>query len=813
MKKICFVFIVIFNISLSLNAQITFGNAVKINKDWKFRLDSLHDYSKPGASYEDRKWRNIDLPHDWSIESKMSDNMYSCTGYLPGGIGWYRKTIVIPKSERIRKQFLYFGGIYCNSEVWINGHYLGKRPNGYVSFIYDITPYVIFGKKNCITVKVDHSDEADSRWYTGSGIYRDVFLVSSNYVHIDNWGIFVRTSKIDEGHAEIDITTRVVNEDNNNSQIRIHHKLYKKGTSDVVAEGESTMSIQSGTKLENAMMLKVHNPMLWELDSPSLYILETIITDDKGNYIDGTKTTTGIRMTEFDPNYGFFLNGKNTKMKGVCLHHDAGALGAAVPKSVWRRRLSTLKSLGVNAIRMSHNLQDELLYDLCDELGFMVIDEAFDEWEFPKRKWLQGWNVGKNPGYQGYAEYFDEWAKRDLTDMVQRDKNHPSVILWSIGNEVDYPNDPYSHPILDYEGINQKTIVGYKPEKPNAERIGYIAEEFVDLIKAIDSSRAVTGAMAGVVMSNFTKYPYVLDVTGYNYTENRYLTDHIKYPDRVIYGSENRHEYPYWTAVRDNDFIFGQFLWTGIDYLGESGPYPSRGFICGLLDLGGFVKPRGMYRKILWKEDEPMAFIGTIRKKDLNKKTLLFDLEPEWNYNDGDTIRVACFSNCDTLKLELNGKGISKEPKHDVMSNAYYWDIAYEPGTLRLEAVDKNGCLAQAEVITFQEPDRLTAFVDKAVADVGGDVFHVELNLLDKNGVRVLNAEDLITCKVEGAGELIRMENASPVYTGPYISESIPLYKGRLLAYFKTSTKKGTMKINFKSANCGKECSLKVLVK
>lgn len=791
------------------SAQITFGDAVKINDGWKFRLDSVADYS--GIRVKDAGWRVVDLPHDWSIESGMSKDLYSCTGYLPGGTGWYRKTLSIPESESGRKQFLYFGGVYCNSEVWVNGSKVGYRPNGYVSFIYDITPFVRFGEKNQIAVKVDHSKQADSRWYTGSGIYRDVYLVSSGYVHIANWGIFVKTAAIKDGMALMDVSLDVVNETGSDETVVVEHRLYRKDASDAVACSRSEFTVPANGQKTDDAVLKVLSPALWSPDSPSLYRLETVVSGKDGKYIDGTTTITGIRTTSFDPDKGFFLNGRNMKLKGVCLHHDAGSLGAAVPESVWKRRLLTLKSLGVNAIRTSHNLHDEMLYDLCDELGFLVKDEAFDEWEFPKRKWLEGWNVGKNPGLQGYAEYFNEWAETDLKTMVERDKNHPSIILWSIGNEVDYPNDPYSHPILDHEGINQKTIPGYKPERPNAERIGVIAEKFVKIVKDIDTSRAVTGAMAGVVMSNHTKYPFVLDVTGYNYTENRYVSDHQTYPERIIYGSENRHEYPHWTAVRDNDFIFGQFLWTGIDYLGEAGRFPSRGMFSGILDIAGFVKPRGMYRKTLWSS-EPAAYVGTCLKRSMKKNKLLFDLEPVWNYTPGDTVRVASFTNCDYVRLLVNGREVKAAPCYDERSNARYWDIVYEPGVLSLEAWSGDGSACGYEVCTYGEPERLEAIVDRQSMSSGGDVVHVEVRYVDENGTRVRDADQDIRCTVEGCGRLLRLENASPSYTGPYVTDTMPLHKGRLLAYIESSEGQGPVYVRFTETATGREAVVKINV-
>ena len=809
MRKVLLAFFILVAGTLSMEAQITFGNAVKINDGWKFRLDSSADYSS--AAVNDSRWRNLNLPHDWSIENDMSEELSSCTGFLPGGIGWYRKTLTIPESESGKKQYLYFEGVYCNSDVWINGHHLGFRPNGYVSFIYDITPFVKYGRENKIAVKVDHSKDADSRWYTGSGIYRDVYLVTSGLVHIDNWGIFVKTADVRDGMARLDVSLDMVNETSETKDIEIEYRLYRKDASDVVASAVSSLSVPANGKATDKSELTVTAPELWSVDAPNLYRLETAVKDRNGEYLDGTTVITGIRTIRFDPDKGFFLNGENMKIKGVCLHHDAGSLGAVVPESVWKRRLLTLKSLGVNAIRTSHNLHDEMLYDLCDELGFLVKDEAFDEWEFPKRKWLEGWNVG-TPGYQGYAEYFNEWAETDLRTMVERDKNHPSIILWSIGNEVDYPNDPYSHPILDHEGINQKTIPGYKPDKPNAERIGHIAERFVKVVKDIDTSRAVTGAMAGVVMSNYTNYPFVLDVTGYNYTENRYLKDHQNYPERVIYGSENRHEYPQWLAVENNDFIFGQFLWTGIDYLGEAGRFPSRGMFSGLLDIGGFVKPRGMYRKTLWA-DKPAAYLGTVNIKKGKKKSRLYDLPSTWNYSEGDTVRVAAFSNCDYMMLTLNGKRIKSDPCYDSSSNAKYWDIAYQPGVLRLETWSSDGAKTSYEIRTYGSPAKLVAHSDRNTIDKGGDVAHVEINMTDEYGTRVLDFNNDIICEVEGAGELLRLENTSRSYTGPYMTDTMPMYRGRLLAYIKSADEPGEITVRLTEKSTGKETSLRINVK
>ena len=577
-----------------------FGNRELINADWYFNLG---DIKYGGSEYFDHsEWRKLELPHDWSVEAVASPELASCTGYLPGGIGWYRKDLDIPKVQNGNKVYIYFEGIYNNSEVFINGKWIGKRPNGYVSFMYELTPYLKFGGRNVLAVRVDHSQDADSRWYTGSGIYRDVYLVYANPVHIRLWGVSY-SAKVNKKNAVLSVQTEVDNTGKLPVAVKVLHEVFDRDGKKVGA-GSLDYSLRAGEMVKKELAVSIVQPKLWSLEDPYLYTIRTTLSKG-GKVIDRTETRAGIRSLTFDPNKGFALNGKFLKVKGVCIHHDAGCLGAAVPKEVWRRRLLQLKEIGCNAVRMSHNPQATCVYELCDELGILVKDEAFDEWEYAKKKWITGWNKGK-PGFQGSASYFREWSKRDLADMIRRDRNHPSIIMWSIGNEVDYPNDPYSHPVLDQSEIGQQHVRGYRKEQPRAERLGDIAKELVTEAKKYDLSRPVTAALAGAVMSNETDYPAVLDVVGYNYTENRYRQDHEKYPKRILYGSETRHDLNAWKAVRDNEFIFGQFIWTGFDYLGEAGPWPSRGFTTGMIDLAGNIKPNGYFRRALWLESQFM---------------------------------------------------------------------------------------------------------------------------------------------------------------------------------------------------------------
>lgn len=568
---------------LPAQAQVSFGNATKFNEDWLFRLTD--DSTIVNPAFNDSEWRKLRLPHDWSIEGQLSPSLASCTGYLPGGIGWYRKHFKI--TDDAPRHYIYFEGVYNRSEVYLNGHLLGKRPNGYISFLYDMTPYLKEGD-NVLSVRVDHSRYADSRWYTGSGIYRDVWLIAAPEIHLAQWGTSWHATSLTNRQATIAVDMEVQKHIATNDRLELSATLYDAVGKQVAQRRTRVSDGKEGITKEN-LTLKITNPHRWNLDDPYLYTLKTELLSN-GQRIDGCETKVGLRTLKFDPNKGFALNDNWMKVKGVCLHHDAGVLGAVVPPEVWERRLNNLKEIGVNAIRMSHNPQAPVVYDLCDRLGLLIMDEASDEWEFPKRKWVKGWNKGE-PAYDGSFDFFEEWIEQDVTDMVRRDRNHPSIFMWSIGNEVDYPNDPYSHPILDGSTINQPMFGGYKPDAPDAMRIGKIAKRLAACVRAVDTSRPVTGALAGVVMSNQTEYPEAIDVVGYNYTENRYDEDHATYPNRVIYGSENGSGLEAWYAVKDKEFIFGQFIWTGTDYLGESGAWPSRGLYTGLLDFGSFPKP------------------------------------------------------------------------------------------------------------------------------------------------------------------------------------------------------------------------------
>ncbi len=795
-------FILLMMIAVRVEAVRTvgpgFGHSTLFNEGWLFSLSDNQQYKEPG--FNDNAWRKLNLPHDWSVEGQLSQDNASCTGYLPAGIAWYRKHFDMKVDRSQEVACIYFEGVYNRSEVYVNGHLLGKRPNGYVSFLYEMTPY-LKEKDNVVAVRVDHSRIADSRWYTGSGIYRDVYLVKAPKTRFAQWGTTYWLEKLMDDYAVVKVSMQVENIRQGNA-VRV--SVLDRDGNEVSTKNESLRTAVPGKPFE--MMVAVKNPQLWSIDSPYLYTLKCEVMQN-GKTVDQSICSMGLRTLKFDANTGFELNGKNMKVKGVCLHHDAGVLGSAVPEEVWRRRVRALKLMGANAIRMSHNIQAPVLYDICDEEGMLVMDEGSDEWEFPKRKWITGWNNG-TPGYDGTADFFEEWIDRDVRDMVLRDRNHPSVFLWSVGNEVDYPNDPYSHPVLDGTTINQPMFGGYKKEAPNAERIGFIAKRLAEVIRKADPSRPVTGALAGVVMSNQTIYPDVIDVVGYNYTENRYQEDHKTYPNRVLYGSETGVGYNEWKAVRDNDFIFGQFIWTGTDYLGESGRWPSRGLNTGLLNFGNFKKPRGWFRASLWAS-QPVAYVGTYPiwpqrnegngqgQRRQRRNVFSIDAADNWNYREGANVRVVCYTNQPQARLLLNGQEVGEPRSLDDATGMIHWDIPYQQGTLKAEALDANGAVTATYVIkTDGKPVALnvTDLTDEGLAS-GADkkkatLLQLLVNLSDEEGDIVKNADREITCHIQGDAELLGMEASNNSDMSDYTDNKQNSFRGSILVYVRKKSEK-----------------------
>ena len=661
---------------------------IVLRENWRFHLEEEKDFhtGTPGQAeylrsavagawykgFDDSGWRSVTVPHDWSVEQPFSERYSSGTGYLAGGIGWYRAHFRLPEAYRGKSVRVVFDGVYKNSQVWCNSYYLGQRPCGYSTFSYDITHAAAFGdEENVLSVKVVHTDLADSRWFTGSGITRKVTLVVEEPAHPAEYGVLFRAEQVEPD--ETDSERRF-----GRARIVVRHRtdvaeglsgtysLVRIRTSLIDAEGEAVLTMEgvTGTGGECTLLGTLEQARLWSPEHPYLYTLRTWYRAEGGRPAEeelseeafylADETQVGIRGIAFDPDRGFFLNGAETKLKGVCVHHDGGALGAAMEPEVWQRRLEALRECGCNAIRCSHNPHMPELYDLCDRMGFLVMDEAFDEWENAKNKWSTGHNVYP-PVHEGYFEAFPAWHEADLRAMVRRDRNHPSVILWSIGNEIDYPNDPYCHPsFASMTGNNDAHKPAaerqYDPGKPNAMRLVSIADKLERIVREEDDTRPVTLAAAFPELSAETGLFRGLDVVGYNYKEHLYAKDHGRFPEKPFLGSENGHGYGAWLAVRDYPYISGQFLWTGIDYLGEARGWPVHGSPAGILTCAGDRKPEFYRRKSFWQKD-PVLAIATRRASEGGEDWL--PMESHWNYEPGEEVLVKVYSNLPKVRLVL----------------------------------------------------------------------------------------------------------------------------------------------------------------
>jgi len=799
MKPQKFIFILSFLTIVLLNnnnvsGQLAGREVQNFNFDWKFFKGDLPNGQDPAL--DDSGWRKLDLPHDWSIEGNFNKSFASSTGFLPGGIGWYRKSFLIPANEKNRKVFVSFDGIYNNSEVWINGHYLGKRPNGYISFQYDITSYIKPGEENLIAVKADHSKYGDSRWYTGSGIYRDVKLIFVSPVHINHWGVSTVAKNVSVEKASLSIEVSISNESGKISDVTVSNYLLSSG--DTVKKSSQKISMPGSSSKLVSQNMDIYGPKLWDTDNPNLYSLITVVSGV--DVLDSQETPVGFRSIRFDADKGFYLNGKNLKLKGVCMHHEAGTLGSAFPRQVIERRLDILKEAGCNAIRTSHNPFSSDFLELCDEKGFLVIGEAFDEWELPKKKWIEGWNVG-TPGKDGYSVNFKDWAVIDLKDMILRDRNHPSIIMWSIGNEIDYPNDPYTHPVLNTEA-NPQSWAKYDEKLPNANRLGEIAKELVGVVKKLDTTRPVTAGLASVLMSDETGYADALDVTGYNYQEFRYAADHKKYPKRVIYGSENGMSLEAWEAVAANDYVIGQFLWTGFEYMGEAGQFPSRHSTSGIIDLAGNKKPEFYFRQSLWS-DKPMIFIGTTDHLDENGTADLWAhkmVDPLWNWKPGQKVTVNVFTNCEEAELFLNNRSLGVKKMADFKNRTITWEVPFEAGKLSAVARISDKDKATCQLNTTGSAVRIAAKCD--VNQLKGDrqdMANVFVTLCDEAGNTVYSADNEITCEITGPVRILGMEDSNPKNIEYYKDNKQHAFHGKLLVYLQSLDKPGKTVIKFSS--------------
>lgn len=767
------------------------------DEGWLFLLGDEPEMAQPG--YDDSRWRRLSLPHDWAIEGDFSATNPSGAGggALPGGVGWYRKHFRLPATEGARRYYLAFDGVYMNSTVYVNGHEVGSRPYGYSSFEYDLTPYVRRDSDNVVAVRVDNSDQPNSRWYSGCGIYRHVWLTATNPLHIARWGVHVVT---DVG-GTVDVELAVSGDADGQHRPVFRHTL--------LAPDGRTVAVTSAKSLRQK--LRVRHPLRWSVDSPHLYTLKSEVLVD-GEVVDAVTTRTGFREFRFDAATGFWLNGRNLKINGVCLHHDLGCLGAAVNEDAMRRQLVKLKAMGCNAIRCSHNPPAPELLDLCDEMGFIVMDESFDMWRRRKTR-------------NDYARFFDEWHERDLSDLLLRDRNHPSVLMWSIGNEVLEQWSGVGADELTLEqanlllnaGHDDSTLAHGEELTPNSLLTLHLA----GIVRKYDRTRPVTAGCNEPSPDNHLFKSGALDLIGFNY-HREWIKDvprnfpgkpflltesvsalqtrgYYRMPSDSLFIAPERWDKPYtdpsmmcssydnqhvpwgstheetWDIVKHTPYCAGQFIWTGFDYLGEPTPYgfPARSSYFGIIDLAGFPKDIYYMYQSEWT-DRPVLH-----------------LFPHWNWTEGQTVDLWCYYNdADEVELFVNGKSRGVRSKKDSHQYHVAWRVAYEPGEVKV-VVRKGGQEVRSSSIrTAGAPARIRLEVDYE----GETTVFVNAYVTDEAGNLCPWAEDDLRFSVSG-GTVIGVDNGSPTSMERFKADHRKAFFGKALVVIRKDKDAGPIRL------------------
>jgi beta-galactosidase len=764
--------------------------------NWKFFLGDIAGAELP--DFDDYNWRNLDIPHDWSIEdlpasadtfadlepprtgpfTPASEGGLS-TGFALGGTGWYRKTFTQDTNDLGKIVYIRFDGVYMNADFWINGHHLGNHPYGYTSFYYDLTPYLnLPGDLNTLAVQVKNLGE-NSRWYSGSGIYRHVWLDVVDRVHISPWGVYVKTRQVQSQRADLMLRVSIRSTINQETPVTIRTRLISpEGQSEKTIESEASLAAENISNFEQS--ITVDNPRLWSTHNPYLYLAEvSILKEDMP--LDQYVTSFGIRTLEFDADSGFKLNGKKVLLRGGNMHHDNGPLGAAAIDRAEYRRVELMKSFGYNAIRTSHNPPSPQFLDACDEVGMLVMDEAFDMWREPK-----------NP--QDYHLYFDEWWRRDLESMILRDRHHPSVILWSIGNEI----------------------------RERADTSGLIlARKMTTLIKNLDDTRPVTEAIC-----RFWDHPgrpwedtypafEQLDVAGYNYQWQKYEPDHELHPDWIMAGTESiaLEAYDYWNQVRNHGYVIGDFLWTGMDYLGEASighsvlshanvdfllEWPWFNAYCGDIDLCGFKKPQSYYRDVVWGLSQIEMNVHRPIPEGLEEKVSFWgwpDEWPNWNWagQEGKPIRISIYSSCDSVQLVLNNNDFGFKTLSKYLAR---YRIPYEPGELKAFGWIHGKIADSTTLITTGVPASIQLIPDRPAIKANlNDLSYVKVEILDQNGNFVPDANLPIQFDIQGNGKLAGVGNGNPTDMKSFQTPRVSTFRGRCLVIIQPSDQPGTIRL------------------
>ncbi len=796
---------------------------------WRFLLGDPS--GAEARSFDDANWRRVDLPHDWSIEGRPAkDNPTSSGGgFYPAGTGWYRKTFSAAAEWKGRRVSVEFDGVYRDATVYLNGRKLGNQPYGYTSFRLDLTPDLDFSGPNVLAVRVDNSAQPNSRWYSGSGIYRHVRVVVTDPVHVAHWGVFVTTPEVSSTTAKAMVRTRVANEAAGQAGVTVETTILDRAGKKA-GGAKAVLTVASRGEAEASQEIAVAKPLLWSPESPVMYRAVTRVLKD-GKVVDETETPFGIRTLAWSAEKGLRLNGKGIKLAGGSVHHDNGPLGAAAFDRAEERRVELLKAAGFNAVRTSHNPPSPAFLDACDRLGLLVFDEAFDTWKASKAKF-------------DYGRNFEEWWQRDLSAMVMRDWNHPSVIFWSIGNEIP------------------EVLV---------ERGPGMAKQLAGLVRSLDSSRPVSQAFPTSTSGEFPDGVIAnLDVAGYNYNlATHHEDDHRRLPKRIMMTTESfpGQAFTEWRLAKDNAYILGEFVWTAMDYLGESGigswafgtpelaamagkmmsgmqsmvdqmflamangmdlttlmtqgaaqggqspmtvlfpGFPWHATQCGDLDLIGHRKPQSYYRDILWNGGDRVY--ATVRLPEPEGKKIVvagwavYPTIPTWTWpgQEGKTMQVEVYSGVEQVRLFLNGKPIGEKPVGREQEFKAVFDVPYAPGTLKAVGVRGDRSVAESVLITAGQPARLRLAADRPTVQADGqDLAFVTVEALDAEGRFQPFADQEVRFGVSGPAVIAAVGNGDGRDVEPYQGDRRRLYQGRAMVVVRTSKEGGAIRVTASGA-------------
>lgn len=751
--------------------------------DWLFTLHDKVGYEDPVLN--DSSWEKIDVPHDWSITDIQGTNSpfdsavnhgVAC-GFTRGGTGWYRKHFNLPESAKNKCIFICFGGVYKNSDIWINGSHLGNHFYGYTHFEYELTDKVHFDRDNVIAVQVKNSS-VTCRWYSGSGIYRHVWLKTTNPLHFASNGIYITTPEVSDEQAEVKVVTTIINQSDKNQDALIKLRIINE-KNETVAKNKKDFTITPDEVLHLNQSLAISDPDLWDLETPYLYQLEAEILVNN-RQIDIIQQDFGIRTISCDTQKGFSLNGKTVYLKGGCFHHDNGPLGVCAYDRAEVRKVKLLKDAGYNAIRFAHNPPSNAILDACDRLGMLAIDEAFDVWN------TQHFD-------NDYASVFPRQWKSDLEAMILRDRNHPSVIMWSIGNEIRQTETP---------------------------EVVSICNSLSTFVQNLDPTRPVT---SGVNKISDAKAVFLshLDVCGYNYSRGRYVSDHERHPDRIMYGSESYaiQAYDYWQDVLDYPWVIGDFVWTAFDYIGEASIgwrgypqnqnfYPWNLAYCGDIDICGIQRPQSYYRQTLWNNEPVVKVFVTppVPTFPLNPDKASWsiwdweDVIASWNFEGFETkdLKVSIYTNCDEIELLLNGTSLGKKQNKD--KNMLSWGVPYKAGELKAVAYNQGLKVDSSVLTTASEPIGILLEADReSLIPNGQDLSYIDVKLIDEQGVLNPSAENIITFTISGPGKIAAVGSSNPTSIESFNLPYRKVWQGRCQLIVQSEKQKGEIRLTAES--------------